>query len=255
MTIHRLSAGSGYRYLTRTTARGDADHAPSVSAQSLTAYYTATGTPPGRWHGTGLTGLADGAGIPAGTIVDEKAMAALFGTGHDPVTGTVLAKAYPQFRTALERVSARMARLPAGLTLEQRATLSEQFTAEETARPARAAVAGFDLTFTAPKSVSVLWALADPATQAEIVAAHHAAVADTLTVLESTALFTRIGAGSCAQVTTGGAIAAGFDHPDTRTGDPNLHTHLVLANKVQGPDGAWRSVDSRALFTLSLIHI
>ncbi len=252
MTIHRLSAGSGYRYLTRTTARGDTDHAPSASAQSLTAYYTATGTPPGRWHGTGLTGLADGAGIPAGTVVDEKAMAALFGTGHDPVTGTVLGKAYPQFRTALERVAARMARLPAGLTLEQRATLSEQFTAEETARPARAAVAGFDLTFTAPKSVSVLWALADPATQAEIVAAHHAAVADTLTVLESTALFTRIGAGSCAQVTTGGAIAAAFDHPDTRTGDPNLHTHLVLANKVQGPDGAWRSVDSRALFTAAV---
>jgi conjugative relaxase-like TrwC/TraI family protein len=249
MTINRLRAGSGYRYLTRTTARGDTDHAPSTS---LTAYYTATGTPPGRWHGTGLAGLADGAGIPAGAVVDEAAMAALFGTGHDPVTGAVLGRAYPEFTTAVDRVAARMARLPAGLTLEQRATLSERFTVEETARPNRHAVAGFDLTFTAPKSVSVLWALADPATQAEIVTAHHAAVADTLTVLESQALFTRLGAGSCAQVTTGGAVAAGFDHPDTRTGDPNLHTHLVLANKVQGPDGAWRSVDSRALYTAAV---
>ena len=42
-------------------------------------------------------------------------------------------------------------------------------------------------------------------------------------------------------------IAAGFEHWDTRTADPNLHTHVVIANKVQGPDGRWRSVDSRAL--------
>lgn len=46
---------------------------------------------------------------------------------------------------------------------------------------------------------------------------------------------------------TRGLIAAAFDHPDTRTGDPNLHTHVVVANKVQGLDGKWRSVDSRAL--------
>ena len=48
-------------------------------------------------------------------------------------------------------------------------------------------------------------------------------------------------------MTTRGMVAAAFDHWDTRTGDPNLHTHVVLANKVQGPDGRWRSVDSRAL--------
>ena len=42
-------------------------------------------------------------------------------------------------------------------------------------------------------------------------------------------------------------LGAAFDHWDTRTADPNLHTHVVLANKVQGPDGAWRTVDSRAL--------
>ena len=138
------------------------------------------------------------------------------------------------------------------MTREQRDTLTEQITTEETARRVRTAVAGFDLTFTAPKSVSVLWALAEPAVQARVAAAHHAAVADTLAVLESSALFTRVGAQSCAQVTKRVAVAAGFDHVDTRSGDPALHTHLVVANKVQGPDGAWRSVDSRALFTAAV---
>jgi len=43
-------------------------------------------------------------------------------------------------------------------------------------------------------------------------------------------------------------IAAAFDHFDTRAGDPNLHTHVVIANKVQGPDGGWRSVDGQELY-------
>ena len=63
-----------------------------------------------------------------------------------------------------------------------------------------------------------------------------------LGLVEDRFLHTRIGAQSCAQVATRGMIAAAFDHWDTRTGDPNLHTHVVIANKVQGPDGKWRSV-------------
>ena len=58
---------------------------------------------------------------------------------------------------------------------------------------------------------------------------------------------TRVGAAGCRQVRTRGMIAAGFDHWDSRAGDPNLHTHVVIANKVQGPDGVWRSVDGRTL--------
>ena len=249
MTIHRLTAGAGYRYLTRNTAC--ADHTRSAEL-SLTAYYTATGTPPGRWFGRGLSHLAGGHGVDPGTVVTEPAMAALFASGRDPMTGEPLGRPYPSFRTVAERVSTRVARLPASLTREQRATLTKQIEGEEAARGVRHPVSGFDLTFTVPKSVSVLWALAEPAVQTEIAAAHHAAVADTLTFLEDRALFTRIGARSCAQVDTAGAIAAGFDHVDTRTGDPNLHTHLVVANKVQGPDGAWRTLDSRALFTAAV---
>ncbi len=246
MTIHRLSAGAGYRYLLRHTACGDLDRAADTP---LTAYYTASGYPPGRWTGAGLAGLADGVGLPSGAAVDEGAMAALFGAGHDPVSGEPLGRAYPTYRSVDERIAARVAALPAALTIEQRTTVTDQIQAAEAGRPASpGAVAGFDLTFTAPKSASVLWALADPTTQAAVSAAHRAAVDGAVAFIEARVLFTRVGARSCAQVPTHGAVAAGFDHWDTRTGDPNLHTHLVLANKVQGPDSAWRSVDSRALY-------
>ena len=69
--------------------------------------------------------------------------------------------------------------------------------------------------------------------------AHRAAVDDALAFLETRALFTRTGVAGCAQVPTRGMLAAAFDHWDTCTGDPNLHTHVVIANKVQGrPDGS-----------------
>lgn len=47
-------------------------------------------------------------------------------------------------------------------------------------------------------------------------------------------------------------VAAAFDHWDSRAGDPNLHTHVVLANNVQGPDGQWRSVDGRTLHSAAV---
>ena len=244
MSLHRLSAGAGYRYLLRHTACGDVQRDP---ATPLTAYYTDAGYPPGRWLGTGLTGLGDGTGIGPGTAVSEDAMSAVFGAGRDPLTGEPLGRGYPTFRTLAQRISDRCATLPDAMDGEARASAMARITEVETARRTRVAVAGFDLTFTAPKSASVLWALADPKTQAVVVAAHRAAVAEALGLVEDRALFTRVGQRSCAQVPTRGMIAAAFDHWDTRTGDPNLHTHVVIANKVQGPDGGWRSVDSRAL--------
>ena len=69
-----------------------------------------------------------------------------------------------------------------------------------------------------------------------------------LRLIEDRALFTRMGAQGAMQVPTRGMIAAGFDHWDTRHGDPNLHTHVIIANRVQGPDGRWRTLDGRTLF-------
>ena len=116
------------------------------------------------------------------------------------------------------------------------------------AAPARHAVAGFDLTFTAPKSASILWAIGDESVQNAVMEAHREALDAVLELIEDRFLFTRTGTNSCMQVETRGMIAAAFDHYDTRTGDPNLHTHVVIANKVQGPDGLWRSVDAQVLY-------
>src|SRR5450830_846031 len=89
MSMHRLTSGAGYRYLIRHTASGDCDRS---GAAPLTAYYTQSGNPAGRWLGAGLAGLAGGVGIAAGSIVTEQAMAHLFGAGKDPVTGAPLGR-------------------------------------------------------------------------------------------------------------------------------------------------------------------
>ena len=174
-------------------------------------------------------------------------MAALYGTGRDPITGSPLGRAHPAFRTAAQRVAARVQGLPPDLDTDAREAAVARIEQVEHARPSRGAVAGFDLTFTVPKSASVLWALGDPGTQNAVLRAHRVAVQEALAFVEERALFTRVGARSCAQVPTRGLIAAVFDHWDTRTADPNLHSHVVIANRVQGLDGRWRSLDSRAL--------
>lgn len=111
------------------------------------------------------------------------------------------------------------------------------------------AVAGYDLTFSPVKSVSSLWALADPTTAATIEQAHHAAVAEALAFIERTALYTRTGTNGIRQVDVCGLIGTAFTHRDSRAGDPDLHTHIAVANKLQTvTDGRWLSIDGRVLF-------
>lgn len=113
----------------------------------------------------------------------------------------------------------------------------------------RAAIAGFDLTFSVPKSIPVLWALASRDVQQQVLAAHHDAVNEVLKWLEESAIHTRTGRGGVAHVATEGAIAAAFDHWESRARDPQLHTHVVIANRVQrASDGAWSTLDARTLY-------
>ena len=116
----------------------------------------------------------------------------------------------------------------------------------------RRAVAGYDFTFSLPKPASVLWAIADADTQAKIAEAHHNAIDDVLALMERELAATRTGEagrnGAVAQVEVTGLIAAAFDHFDSRAGDPQLHTHVVVSNKVLTVfDGKWRSLDGRPL--------
>ncbi|NHA02127.1 relaxase domain-containing protein [Nocardioides sp. W3-2-3] len=114
-------------------------------------------------------------------------------------------------------------------------------------KPTPQPVAGYDLVFTPSKSISVLWGVGDDATRRAIEGAHRRAVTDALGYLEDEALYTRRGTAGIEQVNAKGIVAAAFDHYDSRSGDPNFHTHVAVANKVQGPDGRWRSIDGRVL--------
>jgi len=104
------------------------------------------------------------------------------------------------------------------------------------------------LTFSPVKSVSTLWAVADPQVAAQIERAHQAAVGDALRFLEQHALFTREGPQGIRQVNVRGLMAAAFTHRDSRAGDPDLHTHVAVASKVQTFGGRWLSIDGRVLF-------
>lgn len=280
MTIHRLTAGSGYDYLTRQVARQDATE---VGHSGLGSYYSAKGEAPGVWVGSGMAGIV---GLDAGEEVTAEHMTRLFGTGEHPLgddSGQDLGR---QFRVYGGRADVTPFRIEVArrcekhntalglpvdhpIPVEERALIRtqvarEMFVAEhgrepfderelsgliaKQSRPQTTAVAGFDLTFSPVKSVSSLWAVADPALAKQIEAAHQAAVRDALTYIEKYALFTRTGKDGVQQVAVRGLVAAAFTHRDSRAGDPDLHTHVAVANKVQTvTDGRWLSIDSRLL--------
>ncbi len=115
-------------------------------------------------------------------------------------------------------------------------------------RSARATVGGFDLTFSAPKSVSVVFALGGEEVARHVVAAHRAGVHGALAYVEAHGLSAQRGAGEERHVVpTTGLVAASFTHGVNRNLDPHLHTHVVMANMVHGPDSRWSACDHRGL--------
>ena len=275
MTLHKLSAGSGYDYLTRQVAAMDSTEKGHAT---LADYYSAKGEAPGIWMGSGVSALD---GIKAGDIVTVEQMLQLFGHGLDPVTGDPLGRPYrlydnqlaEDFRAEVElRTRALSAEnessAPASRTdvrSRARTEVAREFFVEERgrapsnpreldaalkrySRAPRAAVAGFDLTFSPVKSVSTLWAVAPPEVSAVIEWAHDAAVSDALRFVEREALFTREGLNGARQVETRGLIAAAFTHRDSRAGDPDLHTHVAVANRVQTTGGKWLAIYGRVLY-------
>jgi conjugative relaxase-like TrwC/TraI family protein len=103
-------------------------------------------------------------------------------------------------------------------------------------------VAGHDLTFSAPKTVSTVWALATDERRAAISAAHERAVSAGISYLRAHAIHTRLGRGG-RERGTADALIARFQHSTSRANDPQLHTHCVVANRARGPEGDWRAVD------------
>ena len=123
-------------------------------------------------------------------------------------------------------------------------------TGGQLAHPPRGAirVPGFDLTFSAPKSVSVLFALGDPDVSRQAREAHEAAVDAALGYMERQGAVGRRGRGGSESVLGNGFLAAAFRHRSSRAGDPQLHTHVLVANMTRGPDGRWTALDARRLY-------
>ncbi len=238
-------------YLVDHVAAGDG-RASDVGASPLTRYYTADGYPPGTWLGSGMAAL--GAVDRSGSEVTEVQLRSLFEDARNPFTGERLGRPPAKYPTRQERIDRRVAKLPDSLTVEVRAGLVEKITSEEKETKTRTAVAGFDLTFSVPKSVSALWALAPAPMQEQLYLAHRAALAATLDLLEAEAVFTRLGSHGVRRVRGAGLIAAAFDHWDSRKGDPQLHTHVTVANRVQGPDGKWRTLDAAILHKAAVAY-
>ena len=111
----------------------------------------------------------------------------------------------------------------------------------------RGAVPGFDLTFSVPKSASLLWALGDAETGAEIRAAVDSSLDAALGYLQREACWTRRGAGA-EFVKGNGYLVAAFPHRSSRAGDPQLHVHALIANATQGPDGKWTRLHHPSIY-------
>jgi conjugative relaxase-like TrwC/TraI family protein len=294
MSLHKLTAGAGYDYLTRQVAALDATE---KGHSGLASYYTERGESPGVWIGSGVDGID---GLAVGDPMTAEQMRALFGCGLHPLAelrqqqleGPDLTLRDFQNVALLGapfkivdhdllpfrlEVAKRIAALntaigwpaDASIAAADRARVRTQvarefFLAEhgrepvdarelagqiaKVSRPRAQTVAGYDLTFSPVKSVSTLWAVADLGVAAVIERAHQAAVKDALRFIEKHALFTRTGPQGIRQVNVRGLVAAAFTHRDSRAGDPDLHTHVAVANKVQTLDGRWLSIDGRVLF-------
>lgn len=144
------------------------------------------------------------------------------------------------------RVGAQMFRDERGM--EPSNAQLAQFIAENS-KAHQKAVAGFDLVFTPPKSVSIAWGLGDKQLRRGIESAHERAIQDVIRHLEQNVVMTRRGRNGVRQIeTSSGVIGTKFRHWDSRAGDPNLHDHVVIANRVQGVDGQWSSIDGRMLY-------
>ena len=181
------------------------------SAAATAKYYTryltdAPGEVPGQWSGH----QADLLGL-SGTVSTEALERLLFGC--DPVSGVTLG--YPLVDRTLANGKVIWA------------------------------VAGFDATVSAPKSVSVLWALTGDPGFAEC---HDVAVQAVVNHLEQYGATTRIRSnGARLHPDSQGLIVASFRQTTSRLDDPQLHTHVVISGKVQTDDGRWLALDARFL--------
>lgn len=184
---------------------------PAQSAAALARYYEGLSTQPDGYY-QGGSGLMEPAGIWLGR-----------GAGTLGLAGTVIAEG--ELLKAMQGEHPRIGQALSGTSGSQH-------------KP------GWDLTFSAPKSVSAAWAVADAGLREAIEKAHQGAVSRALEYLERDAIAVRVRADRHTVLREsvakhGGALFATYEHSSSRAGDPQLHTHAVLMNLTP----AGRSLD------------
>jgi conjugative relaxase-like TrwC/TraI family protein len=208
LSISKLSPGQE-AYYERSVADGIDD------------YYAGRGESPGVWVGDGAAELElDG-------VVGEGELGRLIG-GRHPLMSAELRRHAPKKQITVERIDPATGEL----RLEQK-TLSP--------------VAGYDLVFSPPKSVSLLHALGGEDVRHAVNQAHLAAWQAALAYLEQRACVTRRGKNGVVRERGSGFVAAAYQHRTSRAQDPHLHTHVIVANMARSPDGEWRALDGEPI--------
>ena len=190
-------------------------------ADGIDDYYAGRGESPGVWVGRGAVELElDG-------VVGECELGRLI-SGRNPLTGSVLRAQAPKKQTTIETID------PA---------TGERYVELKPLKP----VAGYDLVFSPPKSVSLLNALGSDDVRHAVNQAHLTAWHAALDYLEDEACVTRKGKNGRVREHASGFVAAAYQHRTSRAQDPHLHTHVIVANMARSPDGTWRALDGQPI--------
>lgn len=191
-------------------------------AQGLDDYYAGRGESPGVWFGAGAESL----GL-VGVVADGDLRQIV--DGVDPASRRRLRSHVKPRTITSERIDP---------------TTGDSVLVEQTLAP----VAGFDLVFSVPKSVSLLHALGTEDVRFAVSRGHEEAWHAAMEYLEEEACVIRRGAQGRISERGGGFVAAAFQHRTSRAQDPHLHTHVIVANLARSPeDGGWRALDGRPL--------
>src|SRR3954463_10485469 len=211
LSIAKLTPGQE-RYYERSVAAG------------LDDYYAGRGESPGVWTGRGARALE------------------LEGVVREGELGRLIQGLHPQTENPLR---ARRSMKPRLITIERIDPLTDERRIET---KKLAPVAGFDLVFSPPKSVSLLHALGDEETRRAVNEAHLSAWQSALAYLEDEACVTRRGKNGVFREHAKGFVAAAYQHRTSRAQDPHLHTHVIVANMAKSPsDGNWRALDGEPI--------
>jgi conjugative relaxase-like TrwC/TraI family protein len=207
---------------------------PLVSARGSSRRAHLTGSALARGDAAELLSLADAAervGVHAGYLRRLAARTATVRSSHAPPTDDPASPTGASLDAVKVGGEWRVARGEVA-----------RFVAE---RREPQVVIGYDVTFSAPKSLSIIWATGDAEVRALCEEAFEAGVTAGVDYLESQAIWVRRGRGF--EPATG-MVAASYRHETNRELEPQLHEHVVIGNMARARDGRVQAIDGRGLF-------